>query len=768
MDIFRDASEPIERRVADLLSRLTLAEKIAQLGSLYADELLEAKEFSDSKAGEWLTNGIGHISAIGRTSGFKARELAAFSNAIQRYLIEKTRLGIPALIHEECLNGFRARGSAIFPQNIGLAATWNRALVQQMTSLIRRQMRATGVHQGLAPVLDVARDPRWGRMEETFGEDPFLVAEMGLAYIRGLQGSGAAAGVAATVKHFVGHGLSEGGLNCAPAQIPPRLLKDVYLYPFEKAIKRAGTLSLMHAYHELDGLPCGASSELLTDLLRHEWGFAGLVVSDYYAIGQLLTVHHICADIDEAAATALSAGIDLELPKTHAFGSPLQHQVESGRVPIALVDRAVERVLRLKFQLGLFEQPYVEAAGPIDLDTPADRRLALEIACQSIVLLKNEKQRLPLAKTIRSLAVIGPSADSLRNLLGDYTFPAGAGYELASNPQNGQVEVVWKDREMLEGRIAAPAIISVLEGIRQTVDTATQVLYARGCEINGGDTSGFDEALRAARSAEAAVVVVGGISGMLPQCTSGEMRDSLSLTLPGVQAELVSAVLATGTPLILVIISGRPLVLGRLANQLEAIIQAWLPGEEGGRAVAAVLFGEYNPGGKLPVSLPSAAGQLPVYYGHKPSGGRSSLWGDYADGPVNPAFEFGWGLSYTSFSFEHLEIQPRRITAAGEISVKLDVTNTGTRAGDEVVQLYIQDVVASLTRPVQQLKGFERVHLLPGQTQTVSLRLPAQELAFCGRDMQPVIEPGLFRVMVGNSSHNILLEDQFEVIEDGD
>ena len=683
MDIHRDTSKAIEQRVEDLIALMTLDEKIAQLGSTYADVLLENGRFSAGLATGVMGDGIGHISAMGRTSALPAQELAVLSNDIQHYLAEGTRLGIPAVIHEECLNGYRAKGATIFPQNIGLASTWDTELVNRMTRTIRRQMRSTGVHQGLAPVLDVARDPRWGRTEETFGEDPFLVAEMGMAYIRGLQGDDPARGIAATVKHFAGHGLPEGGLNCAPSHIPPRLLREVYFYPFEKAIKKAGVLSLMNAYHELDGVPCGASEELLTRILHEEWGFDGLVVSDYYAIGQLITVHHICEDIGDAVHLALKAGIDLELPKSHGFARPLQEQVEKGLVDIGLVDRAVRRVLSFKFRLGIFDNPYVETGRPIDIDMPDDRALALEAARKSIVLLKNERNRLPLEKTISSIAVIGPNADSVRSLLGDYTYPAGAGYELSTNEKTGRVETVWKDRDMLEGRIAEPHVVSVLEGVRQVVSPSTSVVYHRGCEVTGNDASGIAEAVNAARQADVAVVVVGGMSSMIPQGTSGEMRDSMTLQLPGVQERLVKAVVDTGMPVVLVVVSGRPHVLGWMADDIDAIVYAWLPGEEGGRAVAEILFGDCNPSGKLPVSLPVHAGQVPAYYAHKPSGGRSSLWGDYTDGPVKPRFQFGHGLSFTTFEYSNLSIRPGCISSYGAVEISLDIMNTGDMAGDE-------------------------------------------------------------------------------------
>jgi beta-glucosidase len=764
MKTYRDSAATIEERVKDLLSQMTLEEKIAQLGSVFAPPLMENGKFAPRKAGKILKNGIGHISAPALTSGLPPQELAALTNDIQKYLLENTRLGIPAIVHEECLNGFRAKGATIFPQNIGLASTWEPDLVGRITSVIRRQMRATGMHQGLAPVLDVARDPRWGRVEETFGEDPYLVARMGVAYVRGLQGDDIKQGIVATTKHFAGHGLPEGGLNCAPSHIPPRLFREVYLYPFEKAVKEGGVLSVMNAYHEIDGIPCGASEELLTDILRHEWGFDGVVVSDYFAIAQLVTTHKIAAQSGDAAALALKAGLDVELPFTNCYGEPLQKAVASGSVPIAVVDRAVSRVLTLKFRLGLFENSFVNPESAVKIiDTPEHRELALEAARKSIVLLKNADNCLPLNKNIRTIAVIGPNADSQRNLLGDYTFPAHSGYEIKKDEKTGNAELIWKDEDAREGRVATPEIVTILAGIRAAVKKTTKVLYARGCEVKDASKDGFGEAVKIAKSADVAVVVVGDKSGLMPDNTSGEMRDRAMLGLPGVQEELVRSIYETGTPVVLVLVNGRPYTMKWLAEKIPAIIDAWEPGEEGGRAVADVLFGDYNPGGKLPVSFPENEGQIPVYYGRKPSGRKSPLWGDYVDGTARPTFEFGYGLSYTTFEFSDLSIKPARIPVDGEVIIKVNVANTGKRAGDEVVQLYINDTLASATRPVKELKAFERIHLKAGEKKTVTFRLPADCLAFYNKKMERKVEPGVFKVMIGNSSSNILLEGEFEV-----
>lgn len=740
---------------------MTLDEKIAQLGGIWSFELLEARKFSPKRAESLIKNGIGHISRPGVATALPPREVAIFTNEIQKFLIEKTRLGIPALIHEECLNGFMAKEATIFPQIIGIASTWDPELVERITGIIKTQTRAVGVHQGLSPVLDVARDPRWGRVEETFGEDPYLIARMGTAYVKGLQGDDLKKGVVATLKHFVGYGLPEGGLNWAPAHIPPRMLREVYLYPFKEAIKKGGALSVMNAYHEIDGIPCGASTELLTDILRKEWGFEGVVVSDYFTIDNLQSYHKIAPDKANAAKLALTAGIDIELPKSNYYAQPLKEQVEKGLVSEELVDQAVSRILRLKFMLGLFENPYVEPKGVARIfDAPDHRKLALEAARKSLVLLKNEGNILPLDKDIKAIAVIGPNADSQRNLLGDYTYAAHiALMVMITNVSDATLLGI----DTKPDQVTVP-VVTILEGIKSKVSPKTKVLYAKGCEVSDMSKDGFEEAVKAAQQADMAVVVVGGKSGLSPDCTCGEMRDSTELRLPGVQEDLVKTIYETGTRVVLVIVDGRPLALGWIIEKISAIIEAWLPGEEGGNAVADVLFGNYNPSGKLPISFPEKVGQVPVYYGHKPSGARSQLWGDYVDASTSPAFEFGYGLSYTTFKLGNLTIEPKLAPLTSKISIRVDIENTGNRSGEEIVQLYINDVIASITRPVKELKGFKRVSLEPGETKTVEFELLTETLSFYDKDMNFTVEPGIFNVMVGRSSKDISLKGVFEVI----
>jgi beta-glucosidase len=759
MEIYKDASQPVDARTGDLLSKMTLDEKIAQIGGIWSYELLEDGKFSKAKAELLIANGMGQICRPGAFTALPPKEMAELLNNIQKFLVENTRLGIPTLIHEECLNGFMTKKAAIFPQIIGIASTWEPELVNKMTKVARENMMAVGVRQGLSPVLDVARDPRWGRVEETFGEDPYLIATMGVAYIKGLQGDDLKNTVVATLKHFVGYGLPEGGLNWAPVHIPPRLLRDVYLYPFKEAIFKGGALSVMNAYQEIDGIPCAASTELLTDILRTEWGFEGIVVSDYFAVDNLQSYHRIAADKADAARLALTAGIDVELPRLDCYAQPLKEQIEKGLVSDKLLDRAVSRILKLKFMLGIFENHYVKPEkAAIGFDLPVHRELALEAAQKSIVLLKNDNNALPLKKDLKTVAVIGPNANVKRNLLGDYTYPAHIEVMIHTAESMG-VQVSLPDEP--PDHVTVP-VVTILEGIKAKAKGA-KILFAAGCEYNGTSKDGFPAAVKAAQEADVTIVVVGGKSGLTPDCTCGEMRDRVELGLPGVQEDLVKAIYDTGTLTVLVIIDGRPLALDWMAEKIPAILEAWLPGEEGGTAVADVLFGDYNPGGKLPISFPRKVGQIPVYYAHKPSGARSQLWGDYVDGSTSPAFDFGHGLSYTTFKLSNIKINPKRVQRNGKVSVKVDIQNTGDRSGDEVIQLYVNDVVASITRPVKELKGFKRISLGPDELRTVEFNLPVENLGFHDKEMKFTVEPGMFKIMIGNSSRDIILEDQFEV-----
>ena len=731
-------ADSVNFKVKALIEKMSIEEKIAQLGSIPASELLENGKFSREKARELIGRGIGQITRLagGRGNPKDPVQIAALANEIQRFLVEETRLGIPAIIHEECLSGFMAYGATTFPQAIGLASTWNPDLVQSIAEVIRRQMRALGAHQGLAPVLDVVRDPRWGRTEETYGEDQYLVASMGVAYIRGLQGDDFSSGIIATPKHFAAHGFPEGGRNCAPVHVSPREFREVFLFPFEAAVRVAGAYSLMNAYHDIDGVPCAASRDLLTEILRFEWGFEGYVVSDYGSIERLKIFHHVAADEKEAAVQALEAGVDVELPRVKCYGEPLFNAVKEGMVSEATINEAVSRILRAKFLLGLFDNPYVNVENVSGiLDTREDRTLALRAARESLVLLKNNGV-LPLRKDLDAIAVIGPNANTTRGLLGDYS------YTLHLNQKEDGIRIV-----------------SILEAIKSKVSSKTRVYFAEGCGINESSKEGFKEAVEAASKSDVIIAVVGERSGIsrLPAVT-GEGRDRASLSLPGVQEELIEELCRVGKPLIMVLVNGRPLSIGRLIEKASAVIEAWFPGEEGGNAVADALFGDYNPGGKLPITIPKDVGQIPIYYSRRPSSFKNYVFMD-----AQPLFPFGHGLSYTRFEYSSLEIEPEKVDPSGNVKVKFYIENVGEMRGDEVVQLYIHDPVASVTRPVKELKGFKRIALEPGEKRKIVFTLYMDQLAFYDRYMRFVVEPGIYEVMVGGSSEDIRLIGKFEV-----
>ena len=761
--IYRDPARSVEERVQDLLSRMTREEKAAQLGSAWVFQLADGPELSAERAPALLRPGLGQVTRISGASSLRAPEAARLANAIQRHLLEETRLGIPAIVHEEICSGLMAREAMVYPQAIGLASTWEPDLVEAMADAVRVEMRAMGAQQGLSPVLDVCRDPRWGRTEETFGEDPHLVARMGVAFVRGLQGADLREGVIATAKHFVGYGASEGGMNWAPAHIPARELREVYLHPFEAAVRTAGIKSVMNAYVELDGVVCGADRELLTGLLREHWGFDGCVVSDYFSVRQLADYHRIAGGGEEAAAMALNAGLDVELPGTDCYGDPLLRALEEGLVAAAVFELAVRRLLRLKFELGLFERPFVDVADvAAATDTPAHRDLALQLARKSMVLLSNDGV-LPLAPGSGSVALIGPSADSARHLMGDYAYAAHiesllemqqAGRNVFSMPIAAGVDI---------GAAAARAA-TVLDALGERL--GANVRFAAGCDVGGDSRDGFDEAVALAAASDVAVLVVGDKSGLTDDCTSGEGRDRSSLDLPGVQEELVRAVVATGTPVVAVIVSGRPCGSEWLHEHCAAVLAAWLPGQEGGEAIAEALTGELNPGGKLPISHPRSAGQIPVFYGHKLSGGRSHWKGDYVDGPSAPLYPFGHGLSYTTFALEGVRL--RRDVAHWNESIEVDVTvrNTGDRTGDEVVQLYIRDPQASVTRPVLELKGFQRAELAAGESRRLTFALPVGQIGFYDRSLAYVVEPGVVEVFVGTSSNDLVEAGSVRVVAD--
>lgn len=758
---YKDRSLPIDQRVDDLLDHMTLDEKIAQLGCLWSTELVHGDAFDADLAASKMPHGIGQVTRIGASTGLRPAQSAELMNAIQRVAIERTRLGIPIFVHEESVGGLCQRDATVFPQGIGLAATWDPALVEQVAGVIREQMLAVGARLGLAPVLDVARDPRWGRVEETYGEDPVLSGTIGTAYVRGLQTDNLRQGVVATAKHFLGYAMSEGGRNWNPVHLGPRELREVYAEPFAAVIRDAGLAAIMNSYASIDGVPCAGSPAILNDLLRNELGFEGAVVADYWAVTQLLSFHRVAADAGEAARLALLAGLDMELPATDFYGAPLKAEVEAGRAPMEAIDAAVRRVLRMKFALGLFEQPYVEAAAaPAKFDTPEQRAVARRAAAESAILLANDGV-LPLGPHLKRVALIGPGADDVRLLQGDYHYPAHFDEpDEKANLIDNAALMPNVTAAFARGPYFTPHI-TPLAGLRAALGSEVEVTYTKGCDVLGDDRSGFDEAVSAARAADVAVVVLAGKSGLRRPVTVGEGNDATNLDLTGVQQELVEVLAGVGTPLVVVVLSGRVHTLARVAARANALIQLFPPGEEGGSGLAEVLTGAVTPSGRLPVTLPRTVGQVPLHHGYRAGGGFPMFLGDYTDSPPGPLFAFGHGLSYTIFEYGALKIAGASTTAPIEVSV--EIRNTGPRAGVEVVQLYGRDEVASVARPDQLLLGFARVLLEPGQAKRVTFVVHPSRLAFYNPQMRFVVEPGAFRFSVGASSSDIRAEQTIEL-----
>lgn len=740
-----EQSPSTEERVERLLEGMSLEEKAAQLGSVNADDVLDDGELDREAAEELLADGIGHLTRIGGGGSLPPTEAAKTVNELQSLLTE-TGPQIPAIPHEECLSGYMGPEGTTFPQIIGLASTWDPELVHEMTSTIRQQLQAIGTAQALSPVLDVARDLRWGRVEETFGEDPYLIAAMVSEYVSGLQGSGYD-GIAATLKHFAGHGATEGGKNRASLNVGPRVFREIHLFPYEAVIETAGAESVMSAYHNIDGVPATGSEWLLTDVLRGKWDFDGTVVSDYYSIEYLKSEQGVARTPRDAAIMALEAGVDIELPSTNTYNH-LVEAVKDGQLAEETLDEAVRRVLRMKVRKGLIDDPFVEAddaTGPFNTDEAT--QLTRHAARESMTLLKNEDKLLPL-EDIGSVAVVGPKADNDVGMLGDYTYPAhypGEEYEFDA--------------------------VTPLDAIQAR--DGLDVSYEQGCTTTGPDTSGFDAAANAVADADVGVVFVGARSAVefsdasgdkreRPRVpTSGEGSDVTDLGLPGVQQELVQRLHETDTPVAVVAVSGKPHSIEWIAEEIPSILYAWLPGEEGGSAIADVLFGDYNPSGRLPVSFAKTVGQQPVYYNRKPNTANK----DYVYTDSSPLYPFGYGLSYTDFEYSDFSLSTETVEPFGTVTANVTVTNTGDRSGHEVVQLYTHAVYPSLTRPVQQLAGFERIHLDAGESKQVSFELSATQLAFHDLDMDLSVEAGTYELRIGRSATDIVASGSIEVTD---
>lgn len=753
--LYQDAAYTPEARTKDLLSRMTVEEKVGQLlcplgWSMYAKNGKKVgysndykKQIDERHTGMfWATFRADPWTKKTLENGLTPRQAAEAANALQRYAVENTRLGIPVFLAEEAPHGHMAIGTTVFPTSIGQAATFNPELMEEMGRIIAKEIRLQGAHIGYGPVLDLARDPRWSRVEETYGEDPVLSAVMGAAMVKGM-GAGKLSdpySVISTLKHFVAYGVPEGGQNGNPSVVGIRDLHENFLLPFKAAVD-AGALSVMTAYNSMDGIPCTMNSVMLKDVLRSQWGFKGFTVSDLYSIEGIKDSHRIVETLAEAAQYAATAGVNVDLGG-EAFAT-LVSTVKEGKMPEAILDSAVSYVLRLKFQMGLFEQPYVEPdMAQKEVRSAENRSVARKMAQQSIVLLENKNKLLPLNKKCK-IAVIGPNADNQYNMLGDYTAP--------QEDEN---------------------VTTVLEGILSEVNKE-QVVYVKGCAIRDTMNVQIDEAVKAARSADVAVVVVGGSSARdfktsyketgaavaskdcISDMESGEGFDRASLDLLGKQLELLQAIKATGTPLVVIYIQGRPLNMNWAQEHADALLTAWYPGQEGGHAIADILFGQYNPSGRLPISIPRHVGQLPVYYNKKNPKSH-----DYVEMEATPLYSFGYGKGFSPFTYKNLQVD--KITNK-EYSVTFDLKNEGDYDGIEVVQLYLRDEYASVVQPRQQLKAFKQVFLKKGESQRVALELCEDDFSLINNKLERTVEPGLFTIMLGAASNDIRLTTSLSI-----
>ncbi|MFD4943181.1 glycoside hydrolase family 3 N-terminal domain-containing protein [Streptomyces sp. NPDC058239] len=740
---WRDPSFTPEERVADLVARMTLEEKAAQLYGVWVgadadgdgvaphqNDMIDPVDWD-----ELTTRGLGQLTRPFGTAPVDPGVGAVSLARAQERIVAAGRFGIPALAHEECLAGFTAWGATAYPVPLSWGAAWNPDLITEMAHRIGRDMRSVGVHQGLAPVLDVVRDLRWGRVEETIGEDPYLVGTIGTAYVRGLE----SAGIVATLKHFAGYAASAGARNLSPVRAGAREMADVVLPPFEMALREGGARSVMSSYTEIDGVPTAADPALLTELLRDTWGFNGTVVADYFGIGFLETLHKVAADRADAARLALAAGVDVELPTVRSYGDALVAAVQDGVVAEELVDRALNRVLLQKCELGLLDPEWSplpavlagadpeQARDTVDLDPPENRALARNLAEQAVVLLANPGGALPLRGDGR-IAVVGPRADDALAMLGCYSFPSHVGVSHPEVPMGIDIP-------------------TVLQSLRAEFPEA-KLSSAQGCEVDGANTSGIAAAAELARDADVCVAVLGDRAGLFGRGTTGEGCDAADLSLPGVQGELLDALLATGTPVILILLTGRPYALGRWADRTAATVQAFFPGEEGGPALAGVLSGRVNPSGRLPLGVPHGPGGQPWTYLQPPLGlanGVSNL-------DPTPLYPFGHGLSYTTFSWEPGDPVPAEIPTDGSAGIEVTVRNTGDREGAEIVQLYVHDPVAQTTRPQARLIGYARVELAAGQARKVRFQFHADLVSFTGIGGRRIVEPGDLELRLATSS----------------
>ena len=789
--IYKQATKSTEARVKDLLKRMTLDEKVAQLSALMPHMLLDGGSISNEIMGDLLKHGIGRVSQFPMPFVKSARQIAEAYNEVQKFVMDNTRLSIPIMAQLECLSGVTAVDATSFPSPIAMASTWEPSLIKKAGRITGQQMRAiTNGSNALSPVVDLARDPRWGRVYETYGECPYINSEFGIAYTSGLQNDGDfKTGVQACAKHFLGYSYSQGGLNSSVVEIGSRELYDSFARPFEAMIHSADLRSLMVTYSEINGKPVSYSKEILIDLLREDMGFTGSAIPDGGSIPRGYNKQRSALSMQDAAVQAITAGLDADTPITLAYHL-LPEAIKDKNVSIKVINKACARVLKQKFDLGLFDNPFVEL---IDLESKFGEKFdetSLEISRKSITLLKNKNKILPLSKNKNKIGVIGPHANSLLLLFGGYTFPAalelmtsssfsmegvndaieGTGGIKKINKSTG-INLGSKDSSIEQYCEEKYNIQSILTEIKNKRGNDS-VFYAQGCNIDDEDTSMFEEAIQTANKSDVIVLTLGGKCGWTEDATSGEAKDRASLKLPGVQEELLKILKKTGKPIILVLLNGRPMTINWATENIEAIIETWLPGPQGGLAIAETLFGDINPGGKLPVTFPRHEGQIPIYYNHKIGSGYDSLksnetgsmfGGGYTDIPSTPLFPFGYGLSYTEFEFTDYDLSSYKVDINGKLNISAFVTNIGGKKGDEVVQFYIQDLEARVTRPVKELIGFKRISLLPGEMKKVTLELNMSQLGFMNEDMEFVVEPGNMKIMIGNSSQDIYFTDTFEI-----
>ncbi|MFD2903211.1 glycoside hydrolase family 3 N-terminal domain-containing protein [Sphingobacterium anhuiense] len=761
---YKNSKLPTEKRVQDLLGRMTKEEKVGQLSKLLGWEMYEKgakgvgvsaklkKAVQDQHIGLlWATLRADPWTQKTLLNGLSPVEAARATNAIQRYMLDSTRLGIPLLLSEEAPHGHMAIGATVFPTAIGQASTWNPVLIEQMASTIAKETYAVGGKNGYGPVLDLARDPRWSRTEETYGEDAYLIGQMGRAMVKGFQGDviGKEDKIIGTLKHFVAYAVPEGGHNGEGVSVGERAMRHHYLYPFEQAV-RAGAGSVMTAYNSIDGIPCSANPWLLKDVLRKDWGFNGFVVSDLLSISGLNGGHATASTAAEGASQSIHAGLDVDLSGT-GYGANLLEAVNSGLVETSVLDTAVARVLRMKFNLGLFDRPFVdEKLVAKKVATVENVAIARKAAQESIVLLKNEGDLLPLKKTVKRITVVGPNADNAYNQLGDYTAPQA----------DGKVK-------------------TVLAGIRAAVGKGTQIDYVKGCAIRDTLNSNIEDAVAAAQLSDVVVVVLGGSSARdfkttyqatgaanvdinaVSDMESGEGFDRVSLDMMGHQLQLLQALEKTGKPIVLVTIMGRPLNLNWAAAHIPAIVNAWYPGQEGGLAIADVLFGDYNPAGRMPISVPRSVGQLPVHYNH-----NKPKHHDYVEMSAKPLYAFGHGLSYSKFEYSNLVVDVKESADDFACTVSFDVENKGLLNGDEVAQLYVVDEVSSVVTAIKQLKRFERKSIGAGKRERVSFQLTKEDLKLWAVDNRWKTEKGKFKLLIGSGSDDVRLEGVLELKKD--